>query len=340
MNKSPEIIRKFKVETDEVLFKNLDFDSRLKEKVLKRLKFDEVENVPLRIDSKIWKKRTYWIIAASLLVALIVIGTMDSRNSMLSGTSHKSGNNNFSKNEQARIDSTTKGKVDSNNDLIPGRAKPAPLPYSFPIEIATESYPVHPNQILTIKPKGQEWNGDKVKLYYVPETELSEDQLLYKKALPEDAQYIGETSIADGKWSFEWQAPSLQKDGRYGSFLIAALADDGTLSCTRLETLVYDKLELSPSTVKIGQKVELSGTGFPNGDVRIDILKNSDDKGTVLQATIGMLHSTKDSFSFSFELSPEINGYVIKSGLYQIQAVIIPKDQPREGVFVNLNVVQ
>lgn len=278
----------------------------------------------------IWKW-AYGIVVVSTLLIAIISTNQDWRNSIL----HEINSNG----KNVVIFQPVNGKVSQNesNKYPAMAARSIPIPFAYPIETVAESYPVHPGQVLTIQPKGKDWNGQNVKLYYLPETDSNEDQLLYKKVLPQNAQYIGETAIKAGKWSFQWQAPS-QQNGGYGSFLIAALSNNGIVSGTRLTTLNYNNFELTPSSVQIGQKVELKGSGFPTGDVRIDLLQNRDSVGTAFQTTIGTTYIANGSFDYSFVLSPQVNGNVIRPGVYEVQAVVIRPNQQREGVFVNLTV--
>lgn len=103
-------------------------------------------------------------------------------------------------------------------------------------------------------------------------------------------------------------------------------------------TIKYSNLELIPSSVKIGQKIELKGSGFPDGDLRIDLLRSGDSVGSAFQTTIGNTNIINGSFSYSFVLSDKVNGNVIEPGLYKVQAVIFPPYKQMEGVFVNLTV--
>jgi len=52
---------------------------------------------------------------------------------------------------------------------VPLAARPTPMPFTHPIDIVAESYPVHPNQTFTIQPQDKSWNGKGVKLYYLEE---------------------------------------------------------------------------------------------------------------------------------------------------------------------------
>lgn len=217
--------------------------------------------------------------------------------------------------------------------------RPAPVPFTHPIEIAAESYPVHPNQTLTIQTKDKSWNGKGVKIYFLEETESSDQEVLYQKVLPVNAQYIGSAVIDQGKWSFQWKAPRQLKSKGYNDFIVIAQSDEGNLSAKRLSTLLYDKLEITPSTVKVGQKVELRGAGFPVGDIRIDVVqKNENDGTTWWDTTIGSVHCYDGSFNFSFEVTPKINGNQITPGIYEVLTVFDFPGTAGESVTVKLNV--
>ena len=211
------------------------------------------------------------------------------------------------------------------------RAGAAPMPFTHPIEIVAESYPVHPNQTFTIQPQDKSWNGKEVKLYYQEETQSNDQEVLYQKVLPPNALYLGSTVIDQGKWSFQWQAPGEVQTKGYNGYIVIAQSDEGTLSATRLTTLLYDKLEITPSAVKVGQKVELRGTGFPVGDIRIDVLQ----RNSGFQTTIGSVQSYDGSFNYSFEVTPKNH---ITPGNYQVQIVYTIPGTARAAVFVNLKV--
>ena len=67
--------------------------------------------------------------------------------------------------------------------------RPASIPFTHPIKIVSESYPVHPDQAFTIQPKEKSWNGKEVKLYCMEETESNDFAVFYKKVLPSNAEY-------------------------------------------------------------------------------------------------------------------------------------------------------
>lgn len=225
----------------------------------------------------------------------------------------------------------------------PDAGRPAAIPFTHPIKIVSESYPVHPNQTFTIQPKEKSWNGKEVKLYYMEETESADSAVFYQKVLPSNAEYIGSAVIDQGKWSFQWKVPSKVRPKGYNDFLVIAQSDEGTLSATRLATLLYDKLEITPSTVKVGQIIELRGAGFPVGDtlcnryfqsipyppmpngtgdirgigdIRIDLLQRTSG----FQTNIGSLHIYDGSFNYSFK-TPMINGKQIAPGTYEVLLV-------------------
>ena len=221
-----------------------------------------------------------------------------------------------------------------------GAGRPAAMPFTHPIEIVAESYPVHPNQTFTIQSKEKSWNGKEVKLYCVEETESNDLTVFYQKVLPSNAQYIGSAVIDQGKWSFQWKAPNKVQPRTYNSFLVIAQSDEGTLSATSFTTILYDKLEVTPSIVKVGQIIEVKGTGFPVGDtfcnrylqsipyppmpsgtgrimgigdIGVDLLQRT----IGFQTNIGSLHISDGSFDYSFKIS-KINGKQITPGIYEV----------------------
>ena len=218
---------------------------------------------------------------------------------------------------------------------LPVSKGPAPMPFTHPIEIVAESYPVHPNQTFTIQPKDKSWNGKEVKLYCIEETQSNDQEVLYHKVLPPNALYIGSTVIDQEKWSFQWKAPVEVGPKGDNGFLVVVQSDEGTLSAVRLATFSYDKLEITPSTVKVGQKIELRGAGFPVGDIRVDLIKE-ENGSTEFQTNIGSLHSYDGTFNYSF--TPKINGNQITPGTYQVLIVFPIPGTAREAVRVNLKV--
>ncbi len=231
--------------------------------------------------------------------------------------------------------------------LLSESKSPIPTPFTHLIDIVAESYPVHPDQTFTIQPKDKSWNGKEVKIYYLEETESTDLAVLHQKVLPSNAQYIGSAVIDQGKWSFQWKAPSKVQPQGYNNFLVVAQSDEGTLSAVRLGTLLYDKLEVTPSTVKVGQKVELRGAGFPVGDIRVDVLQRNTafqtTKGSSqdyygdfnFQTTIGSVHSYDGSFNYSIEVTPKNH---ITPGNYQVIIYFAMPGTVGEAVRVNLKV--
>jgi hypothetical protein len=192
---------------------------------------------------------------------------------------------------------------------------PAPISFTYPINIVATSCPVHPDQVLAIQPKENNWSGKEIKLYYLDKTDASDSEVFFQKVLPSNAKYIGSTVIEKGKWSFQWKAPNNLKPNGNNNFIVIAKSDEGTLSAVNLPTLLYDKLEVNPSTVKAGQKVELKGVGFPVGDIRVDLYKEENG----FQTHLGSIHSYNGSFNFSF--TPKINGSQITPGTYEVTII-------------------
>lgn len=292
--------------------------------ISKKIKSQEISSKqPQKL---ITKKRAYGLVAVAAIFAVITLVGPSAKNLML-----KQSNNEIAFQSEKNV-LTPKG---SSANTVTQEA--APQPFSYPITIVSSSYPVHRNQTFNIVSNGKEWGGQKVKLYYLSDTDTNHTELLYKKVLPSSAQYIGETPINSGKWSFKWQSPSSQNEG-YGSFIIAALSNDGILSATTVETLRYNNLDLTPSTAQIGQKIDIRGSGFASGDVRIDLLRNGANGGYDFQTTVGTTHITDGSFDYSFTLPKQVNGNVITSGSYKVEAVIIRPNQARQGIFIDLTV--
>lgn len=213
----------------------------------------------------------------------------------------------------------------------------APSEFAYPLQVKSETYPVHPNQTIIIQPRGRTWTGEKVELYYISDIDTNRNELLYRKVLPSNVQHIGTASIHNGEWSFQWKVPENVNSDSFGSFLIAAQSDIGTLSGIRVDTLSYNKLELSSTAVRIGEQAQLSGAGFPlNSDVKIELIKDESLKSDNVIVSLGYIHVANGSFTFPFSLSKEMSGHQISPGPYKIQLIIMPPNQQREGVTVNL----
>jgi hypothetical protein len=217
--------------------------------------------------------------------------------------------------------------------------------FDYPIKVQAESYPAHPGQTVTIQPANKHWTGKNVKLYYSKTSDVSElRSLINKKILPSDAKWIGTSPIDQGKWSFEWQVPTEPSPNQtpsypFGGFLVIAESDDGTLSAVSVSTLLYGEIALSSSTVKVGEPIQLSGSGFiKNSHVEIGLQRNGTQTTPGIAVKLGAASASEGSFSYTIKLPSESNGIPITPGEYEVNVIIVHPSQINQAVKMDLTV--
>jgi hypothetical protein len=222
--------------------------------------------------------------------------------------------------------------------------------FDHPIEVQAESYPAHPGQIVTIQPANKQWTGKNVKLYYSKTADVSERRsLMNKKTLPSDAKWVGTSPIDQGKWSFAWQVPTEPSPNQtpsypFGGFLVIAESDDGTLSAVYVSTLLYGEIALSSSTVKVGEPIQLNGSGFiKNSKVEILLQRNGTQQNGVqstppIAVKLGAVSASDGAFSYTIKLPSESNGIPITPGKYEINVHIVHPGQINQAVKMDLTV--
>jgi len=218
---------------------------------------------------------------------------------------------------------------------------PAPMPFEYPVEIKSNSYPLHSNEEFIIQSQGNGWKGSSASIYYLENNESNADELIYKHSLPQNNRLIGTAEIKQGQIKFKWQVPKESIKKEYGTFYIGIQSDKGIVSGVMVETLPYNGFEISPKDVTIGQIINYNITGFPNGCTLEVYLQQVNLSKRI--STLGIFKKTNGSVASSFKLSQSIGDTKIKSGQYEIQVIMIPKDEsknkvPRWAVFAYFNV--
>ena len=214
---------------------------------------------------------------------------------------------------------------------------PAPMPFKYPVEIKSDSYPLHSNEEFTIQSQDKGWKGSSASIYYLESNESNNNDLIYKHILPQNNRLIGKAEIKQGQFKFKWQVP---KDS-IKNFYIGIKSDKGIVSGVMVETLPYNGFEISPKDVSIGQMINYNITGFPKGCTLEVYLQQVNTSTTI--STLGIFKNTNGSVASSFKLSKSIGDTKIKPGQYEIQVTMIPKDEnknkvPRWAVFAYFNV--
>ncbi|KRF13611.1 hypothetical protein [Paenibacillus sp. Soil787] len=126
----------------------------------------------------------------------------------------------------------------------------------------------------------------------------------------------------------------------YGGFWIAVEAESGIVSGESGATLNYKKLEVTPSTVQLGQQLKVIGEGFhKDSDIEIYLERDEPQIHTNRLAKLGSLHTKNGSFTYSLELSKVMDGHEITKGEYIIGFIVIPKNEIRQRVdaFIKVN---
>jgi len=218
---------------------------------------------------------------------------------------------------------------------------PAPKPFEYPIEIKSDSYPLHLNQEFTIQTTERNWEGSSANIYYLESNESNENELIYKHILPQNNRLIGTAEIKQGQFKFKWQVPKDSIKKGYGTFYIGIQSDKGIVSGVMVEALPYNGFEISPKDVSIGQMINYNITGFPKG-CTLEVYLQQVNTSTRI-STLGIFKKTNGSVASSFKLSKSIGDTKIKPGQYEIQVTMIPKDEnknkvPRRAVFAYFNV--
>jgi hypothetical protein len=219
----------------------------------------------------------------------------------------------------------------------PAPKGPIPKPFEYPIEIKSDSYPLHLNQEFIIKTKERNWEGSNVRIYYLDNNEQNTNELMFNHVLPKDSKLIGSEGISQGQWRYKWQVPKYINEKGYGSFYIIAKSDKDIISGVIVYTLPYNNFDISPKDVSVGQEVKYNISGFPKG-CSIEIHLNIPGKRI---ATLGIFKNTNGSLTSSFRLPEVIEGNKITPGQYEIQATMIPKDEKKEirqAIFADFNV--
>lgn len=218
---------------------------------------------------------------------------------------------------------------------------PAPMPFEYPVEIKSNSYPLHSNEEFTIQSQGKGWKGSSASIYYLESNESNANELIYKHSLPQNSRLIGTAEIKQGQFKFKWQVPKDSVRKGYGIFYIGIKSDKGIVSGVRVESLPYNGFEISPKDVSIGQMINYNITGFPKG-CTLEVYLQQVNTSTRI-STLGIFKKTNGSVASSFKLSQSIGDTKIKPGQYEIQVTMIPKDEtkdklPRWAVFAYFNV--
>lgn len=215
----------------------------------------------------------------------------------------------------------------------PHMKRPAPMEFQYPIDIKSNSNPLHINQEFTIESIEKNWEGSSTKLFYLKDNDSNTDELMYKHVLPSDSTLIGTAVIVQGQWCFKWKVPEEINTNGYGSFYIAAQSDKGIISGVRIQTLHYNSFDISPKEASLGQEVKYSISGFQEGctmEIYLLQVKPGISPGERIK-TLGNFKNTNGSLSSSFKLTESIDGNKITPGQYIIQATIIPKDEAKEN---------
>ena len=215
-----------------------------------------------------------------------------------------------------------------------------PMPFKYPIEIKSDSYPLHANEEFTIQSQVKGWKGSSVSIYYLESNELNENELIYKHIIPQNKRLIGTAEIIRGQFKFKWKVPKNSIKKGDGTFYIGIQSDKGIVSGATVYTYPYNGFEISPRDASIGNIINYNITGLPEGCTLKVYLQQVKPSSTMI-STLGIFEKTNGSIASSFKLSQSIGATKIEPGQYEIRVIMIPKDEnkvPRWIVFSYFNV--
>lgn len=223
-----------------------------------------------------------------------------------------------------------------------GGATPNPaMSFKYPVEIKSDSYPLHLNEEFIIQSQVKGWKGSSVSIYYLEGNDSNYTELMYNHDIPQKNRLIGTAEIKQGQFRFKWQAPKDSIKKGDGTFYIGIQSDKGIVSGVAVATHPYNRFEISPKNASIGNIINYNITGLPEGCTLKGYLDQVNPSTLTLISSLGIFKETNGSIASSFKLSQSIGATKIKPGQYQIRVIVIPKDEnkvPRWMVLAYFNV--